>query len=99
VASLAMVKTSDPSLRRFVHEQHDQYCSGFADRDVLHEAFVTSVSHDVSEFASNITVPTLLVAAQQDDITPIEAVRELKLKFADATVHEIANVGHLIHYE
>lgn len=99
VASLAMVKTSDPSLRRFVHDQHDQYFSGFADRDVLHEAFVTSVSHDVSEFASKITVPALLVAAQQDDITPIEAVRELKLKFADATVHEIANVGHLIHYE
>lgn len=99
VASLAMLKTADKSLRKFVHDQHARYFSGFADRDVLHEAFVTSVSHDVSEFAHEIAVPTLLVAAQQDDITPIEAVRALAPKFDNAQVHEIAGVGHLIHYE
>ncbi len=99
VASLAMVKTSDRGLRRFVHDQHDRYFSGFADRDVLREAFVTSVSHDVREFAPLIDVPTLLVAAQRDDITPIEAVRALAGSFSDARLHEIAGVGHLIHYE
>ena len=99
VASLAMVKTGDPQLRRFVHDQHDRYFSGFADRDVLREAFVTSVSHDVREFAPLIEVPTLLVAAQRDDITPIEASRGLAGLFPDAVLHEIAGVGHLIHYE
>ncbi|WP_295789911.1 alpha/beta fold hydrolase [uncultured Microbacterium sp.] len=99
VMSNAMAKTRDPELRRFVHEQHDEYFSRFADRDVLHEAFVTSVSHDVREFAPRITQPTLLIAAQKDDITPIEAERRLATLFPDAELVEIPEVGHLIHYE
>jgi pimeloyl-ACP methyl ester carboxylesterase len=99
VMSNAMAKTRDPALRRFVHEQHDEYFSRFADRDVLHEAFVTSVSHDVREFAPRIAQPTLLIAAQKDDITPIEAERHLATLFPDAELVEIPEVGHLIHYE
>jgi pimeloyl-ACP methyl ester carboxylesterase len=97
--SIAMVKTRDAALRRFVHEQHDLYFSRFADRDVLHDAFLTSVSHDVREFAARISTPTLLVAAQKDDITPIEAERSLAKLFPNAQLVEIADVGHLIHYE
>lgn len=99
VMSNAMAKTRDPDLRRFVHEQHDEYFSRFADRDVLHEAFVTSVSHDVREFAPRIAQPTLLIAAEKDDITPIEAERHLATLFPDARLVEIPEVGHLIHYE
>jgi len=99
VMSLAMVKTKDAALRRFVHDQHDTYFSRFADRDVLHDAFVTSVSHDVRESADRIAQPTLLIAAQRDDITPIEKERELATLFADAELVEIPEVGHLIHYE
>lgn len=99
VMSIAMAKTSDPVLRRFIHDQHDTYFSLFADRDVLRDAFVASVSHDVSEYAESIDVPTLLIAAQRDDITPIEVERELATRFADAELVEIAHVGHLIHYE
>lgn len=99
IASLAMVKTTDPDLRRFVHDQHDRYFSSFADRDVLRDAFVTSVSHDVREFAPRISARTLLIAAQEDQITPIEAQRTLATMFANAQLHEIAGVGHLIHYE
>lgn len=99
VMSIAMAKTRDRDLRRFIHDQHDTYFSRFADRDVLHDAFVTSVSHDVSAFAGVIDTPTLLIAAQRDDITPIEAERRLAGMFADAELVEIAEVGHLIHYE
>jgi pimeloyl-ACP methyl ester carboxylesterase len=99
VMSNAMAKTRDPALRRFVHEQHDEYFSRFADRDVLHEAFVTSVSHDVREFAPRIAQPTLLIAAEKDDITPIEAERHLATLFPEAELVEIPDVGHLIHYE
>jgi pimeloyl-ACP methyl ester carboxylesterase len=97
--SESMAKTREPELRRFVHDQHDTYFSRFADRDVLHDAFVASVSHDVREFAPLITQPTLLIAAQKDDITPIEAERRLVAMFADAQLVEIPDVGHLIHYE
>lgn len=99
VMSVTMAKTHDAALRRFIHDQHDTYFSRFADRDVLHDAFVTSVSHDVRESAPRITVPTLLIAAQKDDITPIAAERHLQTLFADAQLVEIPDVGHLIHYE
>ncbi len=99
VMSVSMAKTGDPGIRRFIHDQHDTYFSRFADRDVLHDAFVASVSHDVREFAPRITQPTLLVAAQRDDITPIEAERRLATMFRAAELVEIPDVGHLIHYE
>ncbi len=99
VMSVSMAKTRDPGIRRFVHDQHDTYFSRFADRDVLHDSFVTSVSHDVRAFAPRIAQPTLLIAAQRDDITPIEAERRLAKMFSDARLIEIPDVGHLIHYE
>jgi pimeloyl-ACP methyl ester carboxylesterase len=99
VMSASMAKTRDPGIRRFVHDQHDTYFSRFADRDVLHDAFVTSVSHDVRAFAPRISQPTLLIAAQRDDITPIEAERRLATMFSDARLVEIPDVGHLVHYE
>ena len=99
VMSVSMAKTRDADLRRFIHDQHDTYFSRFADRDVLHDAFLASVSHDVREFAPRIAQPTLLVAAVRDDITPIEAERHLATLFPDAELVEIPDVGHLIHYE
>jgi pimeloyl-ACP methyl ester carboxylesterase len=99
VMSVSMAKTKDSGIRRFVHDQHDTYFSRFADRDVLHDAFVASVSNDVRAFAPRIAQPTLLVAAVKDDITPIEAERELATMFPHADLVEIPDVGHLIHYE
>ena len=99
VTSIAMAKTRDRALRAFIHDQHDTYFSRFASRDTLHEGFVTSVSHDVRAAAPQITQPTLLIAADKDDITPITAQRELRAMFPDAELVEIPDVGHLIHYE
>jgi len=99
VMSASMAKTKDRALRAFVHDQHDTYFSRFSDRDVLHDAFVASVSHDIREFAPAIAQPTLLVAADRDDITPIEAERRLQKLFPRAELVEIPGVGHLIHYE
>jgi pimeloyl-ACP methyl ester carboxylesterase len=99
VMSESMAKTKDAELRSFIHDQHDTYFSRFADRDVLHDAFLASVSHDVREFAPRISQPTLLVAAVRDDITPIEAERRLATLFPSAELVEIPDVGHLIHYE
>lgn len=99
VMSVSMAKTKDSGIRRFVHDQHDTYFSRFADRDVLRDAFVASVSNDVRAFAPRIAQPTLLVAAVRDDITPIEAERKLRAMFPHAELVEIPDVGHLIHYE
>lgn len=99
IMSVSMTKTKDPEIRAFVHDQHDTYFSRFSDRDVLREGFVASVSHDVRRFAPSISQPTLLIAAEKDDITPIEAERHLQTLFPQAELVEIDGVGHLIHYE
>lgn len=95
----AMAKNPDPAMRRFVHEQHDLYFSKFANRDALLEAFNTSVSHNVSEYAAAITVPLLLVAAEHDDITPVTAQERVAALAPNAELRVIPQVGHLIHYE
>ncbi|WP_235484044.1 alpha/beta fold hydrolase [Frigoribacterium sp. Leaf172] len=97
--SLAMVKTRDRGLRRWIHDQHDAYFSRFADRRVVLDAFRASVSSDVSSYAARVDVPTLLIAADRDDITALPAQHELRALFPDATLDVIDGVGHLIHYE
>jgi pimeloyl-ACP methyl ester carboxylesterase len=99
VTSLAMVKTRDAALRRWIHDQHDSYFSRFADRRVVLDAFRASVSSDVSTYAARVAVPTLLVAADRDDITALPAQHELRALFPDARLVVIEGVGHLVHYE
>lgn len=99
VMSVSMAKTRDPMLRRWIHDQHDRYFSAFASRKVVMAAFTASVSHDVSEFAARVRQPTLLIAADRDDITPLAAQHRLQGLFPAATLRVIDDVGHLIHYE
>jgi pimeloyl-ACP methyl ester carboxylesterase len=99
VMSVTMAKTRNRARRRWIHDQHDRYFSAFADRTVVLEAFRASVGSDVSEYADAITIRTLLIAAEKDDITPVSAQVELRARFHDARLHVIPGVGHLIHYE
>jgi pimeloyl-ACP methyl ester carboxylesterase len=99
VMSITMAKTRSRARRRWIHDQHDRYFSAFADRTVVLQAFTASVSHDVSEYADTIPTRTLLIAAEKDDITPVAAQVTLRAQFADARLHVIPGVGHLIHYE
>jgi pimeloyl-ACP methyl ester carboxylesterase len=98
-ASIALAKTRDPRLRRWIHNQHDRYFSGYATRRVVLEAFRASVTHDVTEYASRITLPVHLVAAEHDDITFVKDVEALQRMLPDATLTVIPDVGHLVHYE
>jgi pimeloyl-ACP methyl ester carboxylesterase len=97
--SMAMVKTRRRPLRRWVHDQHDRYFSAFSNRRVVLEAFRASVGSDVSEFAGDVAQPTLLVAAERDDITTVAQQQRLRGLFAQADLQVIPGVGHLIHYE
>lgn len=99
VASVAMVKTPDRALRRWIHAEHDRYFGGFADRRVLMEAFGASVSHGVDESAARIAVPTLLIGTELDDITAPAEQERLATVFPDARLEMIDGTGHLVHYE
>jgi pimeloyl-ACP methyl ester carboxylesterase len=99
LASMAMVRTADRELRRWIHAEHDRRFNGFADRRVLLEAFGTSIGRTVGEFAPRVPVPTLLVAGESDDIAPMAAQRELAARFPDARLVVLPGTGHLAHYE
>ena len=99
VMSVTMAKTHDKGLRTFIHHQHDTYFSRFHSPQSVLEAFTTSVSHNVSDFAKHISMPTLLIAGSLDDITPLSVQYGLVKKFPSAKLKVITNVGHLTHYE
>jgi pimeloyl-ACP methyl ester carboxylesterase len=94
-----MAVTKDPALRKWIHYQHTTYFSRFSDRDTLSDAFAASTVHWVREYAKSITVPTLLIAAENDQITAVAEEQKLADELPDAELHVIGNVGHLIHYE
>lgn len=99
VMSVFMAQSKDRGLRRWVHDQHHTYFSRYANRDVVVEGFEASISSDVSMFASSIAVPTLLIGADNDPITTVEAQEHLVTLFPDARLVIIPGVGHLVHYE
>lgn len=99
IASVAMVTTTDRALRRWIHAEHDRYFGGFAGRRSLLESFHASIERDVAEFAAEVTAPTLLVAAERDDIAPLAAQHALLPAFPDARLVVVPGTGHLAHYE
>ncbi|GAB4084147.1 hypothetical protein GCM10028784_07770 [Myceligenerans cantabricum] len=99
VASVAMVRTPDRALRRWIHEEHGRYFAGFATRASLLEAFRASVTASVRESASGVAVPTLLVGGAKDDLARAPDQRDLAGLFRDARLVLIPDVGHLTHYE
>ena len=99
IMSTTMAKTRNKDLRKFIHNQHLTHFSSFANSKVAAEAFKTSTQHNVRDVAQIVNVPTLIIAGDRDDITPIIKQRELAKLFPNAKLEIIKNVGHLTHYE
>lgn len=99
IMSVTMAKSKDKAMLRYIHDQHLQHFSTFANPTVVAEAFTTSVSHDVCEIAAQLTVPTLLIAGEKDDITSLDKQKELHAALPGSKLIVIPQVGHLIHYE
>ena len=99
IMSSVMAKTKDKTLRAYIHDQHHQHFSSFHDAQSVSQSFKTSVGNSVRDVAALITLPTLLIAGDKDDITPLEKQRILATLFKHAELKVIKNVGHLTHYE
>jgi pimeloyl-ACP methyl ester carboxylesterase len=97
--SVFLAQSKDPALRKWIHDQHHTYFSRYATRDSVVEGFEASISSDVSMYAARITTPTLLIGADHDPITTVEAQRTLETLFPDARLVILEGVGHLVHYE
>ncbi len=99
VMSRTLVKTPDPALRRWIHQEHHRYFSGFSDVRTVAEGFDASLSAEVGDAADAVGVPTLLVAGEVDRIAPVAGARETVKRFRDGRLVVLPGVGHLIHYE
>jgi len=97
--SVAMTKTRDRRLRRWIHEEHDRYFSAFATRESVIEGFEASISDNVAGHVAAFTMPTLLIGAAQDQITSVADLRALHVAMPRSELVIFDGVGHLIHYE
>ncbi|WBU38575.1 alpha/beta fold hydrolase [Homoserinibacter sp. YIM 151385] len=97
--SVTLAKTDDGRLKRWIHEEHDRYFSAFSDRDTLAEGFDASLSTDVLRAAGSLTMPTLLIAGDDDLVAPLAGQRELAARAPGARLEVLEGVGHLVHYE
>ncbi len=104
--SEVMATSPDRVTRRFIHDQHARYFSGYADRRSLAQAYRVSITHTVAEAAAGLATtgrPLLVVAGDDDLIAPIGAAQSFvdSLRRVGASVedHTLTGVGHLLHYE
>jgi pimeloyl-ACP methyl ester carboxylesterase len=99
VMSEVLAKTKNKQLRSWIHKQHDENFSEFAERRVAIEAYAASTSMSVSSYASSINNQTLLIAGELDDITNLADQQRVLRMFPHAELDVIRGVGHLVHYE
>jgi pimeloyl-ACP methyl ester carboxylesterase len=98
--SIIMTKTWNRELRKWVHGQHDANFNDFANRRVAIEGYNASISNNVSDYAADFKVPTLLIIGSRDDITSPKQQFAMATKIpAPHSISQHMGVGHLTHYE
>lgn len=99
IGSATMTKTRDRELRKWIHWNHVTYMKRFSDRKSLLEAYESSSNTTIRDYVTKLELPILMVAGKKDSIAPIKGQRTLAAELADATLVELDNVGHIVHYE
>ena len=94
-----LAKTPDKSLWRWINEEHLRYYSGYSDPITLSEGYEASVSTNVIAVAASLTMPTLVIAGELDNIAPLVHQRRLVELLPDGELVVLHGVGHLVHYE
>lgn len=98
--SIIMTKSWNRELRKWVHAQHDANFNDFANRRVAIEGYNASISNNVSDYAAEFKVPTLLIIGDRDDITSPKQQFAMALKLnVPHSISQHMGVGHLTHYE
>lgn len=98
--SIIMTKSWNRELRKWVHAQHDANFNDFANRRVAIEGYNASISNNVSDYAADFKVPTLLIIGSRDDITSPKQQFAMALKLnVPHSISQHMGVGHLTHYE
>ena len=94
-----MIKSEDPDVKHYALRQHQAYFNTFADREVLTQAYDASISRTVAEVAMKLSMPTLLVVGELDDLGSLDSQRTMASWIRSHSLQVVPGVGHLIHYE
>ncbi|MFS8120651.1 MAG: alpha/beta fold hydrolase, partial [Microcoleus sp.] len=65
----------------------------------MKEIFIHTIREDLSDQASRITLPTLLIWGEHDEESPIEDARQFNRLIQGSELHIIPNSGHFVHTE
>jgi len=96
--SIALAKTKNPGLRRFIHKQHSSYFSVFESNQTVAEGYRAASTGNVLDFAQALPKKLLAIAGDKDVVAPLAG--QLKLaQETGADLRVISGVGHLTHYE
>ena len=94
-----MTKARDKELRKWIHWNHVTYMKQFSDRKTLLEAYDSSSNTTIRDYLDHLGLPVLMIAGVHDAIAPIKPQRALARDLPNATLVELEQVGHIIHYE
>lgn len=94
-----LVKTKSKEIKEYVNGQHKKNLSPHTSKRVICESYKASTKNTVRDWATDILVPTLLIAGDLDDVTSLDKQYELANLFPNAKLEVIKNVGHLTQYE
>ena len=68
-------------------------------KNTYKSAILSLVGFDLRHQLSNITIPTLLIAGEEDKQAPAKTMKSMSKKIKYAQYKEIKKCGHLIHLE
>ena len=96
--SIALAKTKNLGVRRFIHKQHSSYFSVFESNRVVAEGYQAASRGNVLDFADHLPAKLLAIAGDRDVVAPIDGQLELA-RVTGADLRVLNGVGHLTHYE
>ncbi len=96
--SVALATTPNPTLRRFIHQQHASHFSSYASNQSVWEGYQAASRSSVLDYASYLPSNTTIVAGEKDVVAPLAGQQELA-RVSGATLKVIKKTGHLTHYE
>lgn len=99
VMSEVLAKSKDAALRAWIHQQHRDNFSVYANRQVALEGIRAGAETSVVQFAPELKQSVLLIAGELDDITSVKDQTRSVGYFPDAKLVVLPKVGHLTHYE
>jgi pimeloyl-ACP methyl ester carboxylesterase len=99
IRAMNAAAVKNPALKREILAKHLAHFADFADYHKMLEAYQSASHDDILSFADEISVPTLVINGDRDEIAPIAESRELAQAIPGAQFAEIAGVGHILHHE